>query len=245
MPPIAAETQSRRTVGIVDLSEGDSLIGSAGRTFQCKQKASTGADQGEKSVKYDIMVKQPARVGTPQFADKDLKQFGCRAVLGQQKRLFSQFGPINHIARSECMGLGESNDDTFTPEQQRPVAPPWSGFGDEGDVNGGAGEVGDETVSGSVDKLRIDIREAVLMVGESRPEITGGERCVHTNGQSTALATRAVLDTHRHSVCLIHDALGRTEKFLTFNCWSRAAIGALEESHAHRVFKTSQAATER
>lgn len=71
------------------------------------------------------------------------------------------------------MVLGESDDDTLAPEQQAPVAPAWSGFGHEGDVNRGAGEVGDQMVTRSVDHTSIEIREAVPVVEEGDPKIAG------------------------------------------------------------------------
>ncbi|OIM89915.1 hypothetical protein BLN97_36395 [Bradyrhizobium elkanii] len=81
MPPISAEAQPRRTLRIMDLAEGHSLIGRAGRAFQSQQDTPARAHQSEKPVERHIMVKQPTRIGPTQFADEKLEQFRCRAML--------------------------------------------------------------------------------------------------------------------------------------------------------------------
>lgn len=168
---ISAEAQPRRPFGIMYLAEGDTLIDSTGRTFQGQQDALIRTDHREKPVERHVMVKQSTRSGSSDFADKELKQFRCRAVLRRQKRFFPQFTPVNHITRCQRMALGESDDDTFAQQQQRPLAPAWTGLDHKGDVNRGIGEIGDQMVARSVDHTGIDIGEAVLVVEEGGPEI--------------------------------------------------------------------------
>lgn len=52
------------SLGIVDLSEGETWIGSASRAFQCQQDTPAGTDQCEEPVERDIMAKHQARIGS-------------------------------------------------------------------------------------------------------------------------------------------------------------------------------------
>ncbi|MGY4363233.1 hypothetical protein ACVW0J_009726 [Bradyrhizobium sp. i1.7.7] len=63
------------------------------------------------------------------------------------------------------------------------------------------------------------------------------------DGQPTALATRAGLETSGHCISFAHDAPGGIEEFLTFNGRSRTATCALEQSAAQLAFEIAQAAT--
>lgn len=86
-------------------------------------------------------------------------------MLGQQKRLFSQSGPMNHIARRV---LGRAT--TLRSLQRNNDLSLHFGVGSATTaMSGRAGEVRDETISLSIDKLRslgvIRLKEARYMQG--------------------------------------------------------------------------------
>jgi len=130
------------------------------------------------------------------------------------------------------MMLGKSDYDPLAPHRQRSVAPSWIVIGHKGDVDRGVGEIGEQMVARSVDQVRLHIREAMSVFEERGPEIAGRKRGVDADGKSTALASRASLESSGNRLCFFDDAPGGAEEFLAFYGWPGATVGTLEEGGA-------------
>ncbi|MCA1525008.1 MULTISPECIES: hypothetical protein [unclassified Bradyrhizobium] len=129
---------------MMGLSEGDTWIGSGGRTSQSQQGTPACANQREQPVERHIIAQPQACIGTPQFADEQLIEFRSRSVPWQQERLNPQLPPMNHIVRPKWMVLG-------TAGTTRSLQTDWIGLCYESNINCRTDEIGDQLDSRSVD----------------------------------------------------------------------------------------------
>ncbi len=79
---------------------------------------------------------------------------------------------------------------------------------------------------------------------DGRPQTPGGQRSVHPDHQSAALASRASLQSERSGLGFLDDSFGGFEKLLPLYSRTRAAIGSFKEDCFYLSFEIAKAAAQ-
>jgi hypothetical protein len=149
-------------------------------------------------------------------------------MLWQDEKVVPQITPINPVLDAQRMTFWQRRNDTLTPERQRFPFPSVMIPNNERNINGRPFKAGDKVRTRSVNQLRLDIGETLLMLNKRRTEIPRGERGVNANGQMAAFTPVSPLKPRRYSLDLLDNPLSDFQEFPPFLGRSSASSGTFE-----------------
>lgn len=227
----------------MDFAKNYSRISHSGRALKSQEGTPSGANQSEKPIKRHVVTQNLLGRDGPCLGFEELQKLRSRSAFGDQKGFSPQLAPMDDILPPKWMALWKSDDHSLAPDGERPVVPNRFVPSRENDVDPKVREGCDEMILRAIDQAHHDLGMTTAVLDKCRSEVSGRERRMNAQSQSSSLAICVSVETNRDRLDVSDDSPGDVEEFAPHRRRSGSAIGALEQFHTKPIFQFTQPST--